>query len=365
MNLLPDTRPDSFGDLHLHMDKMTRLRVETPTLVQAHKILRRVLAETGSTPTPAFKHFVGHSKAGKSYIFRQFEMDYPAVRTPTGIRKRVIYVQVPSQGTIAGVVEALLEALGDPKYSDGTINKKTARLKKLLVRVGCSMVILDEFQELADKNQNKSLSLTTNWLKELAEMTSLSVVCVGLPSSSRIIRRSEQLRTRFGRTIEIPVHDWTDASSRKIFRSVLRSVHGSMAPFSVPDLTGQELSLRLFIACGGRLGLLWRILDRAVKDAIWEDRTDISLAHIDTAFQETIWFAGEIPMDSGPFFGSLSPENQQRLCSMAMYLAQEPPRELEDDELHLGSMQYKRDDPTLPKLMTKRMLKNELNRALK
>ncbi|PZQ28808.1 MAG: hypothetical protein DI562_10125 [Stenotrophomonas acidaminiphila] len=363
MNPILVTPPHALTDLDIYLNKMATLRVETPIFVETHDVLRRVLREVGTTVTPAFKHFVGHSKAGKSYIFRQFEMNYPAARTSDGIRKEVIYVQVPSQGTIAGVIEALLEALGDPKYDEGTISKKTARLKKLLVKVGCKMVILDEFQELVDKNQNRSLSLTTNWLKELAEMGTLSVVCVGLPSSSRIVRHWEQLRTRFSRTIEIPVHDWTDAQSRKVFRSVLRGVYTSMAPFSVPDLTGQELSLRMFIACGGRLGLLWRILDQAVKDAIWENRTEISLAHFDAAFQEAIWFAGEIPMEGGPFFGSLSADEQQRLCGIAMYLAQKPPKDYEDEELHLGSMQRPKEEaPSKP--LTKKQLKAELNRAL-
>lgn len=363
MNHVLTVPPQPTTDLTLHLSKMAMLRVETPIFVESHDILDRVLKEVGTTCTPAFKHFVGHSKAGKSYIFRQFEMKFPAERTPTGIRKEVIYVQVPSQGTIAGVVEALLEALGDPKYAEGPVNKKTARLKKLLVKVGCKMVILDEFQELVDKNQNRSLSLTTNWLKELAEMGTLSVVCVGLPSSSRIVRHWEQLRTRFSRTIEIPVHDWTDARSRKVFRSVLRGVYSSMAPFSVPDLTSEELSLRLFIACGGRLGLLWRILDQAVKDAIWEDRTEISLAHLDAAFQEAIWYAGEIPMDGGPFFGSLSPDEQQRLCGIAMYLAQRPPKDQEDEELHLGSMHRPKEEAP-PNPLTKKQLRAELNRAL-
>ena len=363
MNSILDV-PDSVNDLHIHMNKMANLRVETPILVEIHKILRRSLVEAGTTATPIFKHFVGHSKAGKSYIFRQFEMKYPSVRAPTGIRKEVIYVQVPSQGTIMGVIEALLEALGDPKYADGTINKKTARLKKLLVKVGCKMVILDEFQELVDKNQNRSLALTTNWLKELAEMGTLSVICVGLPSSSKIVRGWEQLRTRFSRTIEVPVHDWTDASSRKVFRAVLNGVYKAMAPFSLPDLTGKELSLRVFIACGGRLGLLWRILDQAVKDAIWENRTEITLTHIDAAFQEAIWFAGEIPMDGGPFFGSLSADNQQRVCGVAMYLAQKTPKDQADEELHLGSLQDRHRDGEKAKPRSKRELREELHRAL-
>lgn len=345
--------------LRVHLDKIKRLSIPTPSFSEIHQCLQRALDEAGSTSTPACLHIVGHSRSGKSFAIREFEAKYPAVRTPLGLTKEVIYIQAPVQGTIKGLMGALLEALGDPYWAKGSDSDLLSRLLTLLKAVGCKMIIIDEFQHLADKGQKAKLQKATDWLKLLVERNRFCLVCVGLPDSTRVIRSTEQLRTRFDSTVQVPVYDWSDEMSRAIFRGIVHSIHQEMHPFEVPNLSSELLSLRLFIACGGRIGLLSKIFDRAVKSAVWELRTQITLEHLDQAFRHAVWYAAEIKLDGGPFFCHLSDETAAMVCANTMQLAQSAPVEEEDKQVHLGSME---GEPG--KKMSKKKLRQELAQAL-
>lgn len=324
-----------------HIEIVKNLCIETPTYTAIQRELRRTLRENATSSTPACKHFIGHSRTGKSFAFREFEAGYPAKRTETGLKKEVIYAQAPVKGTIKGLMEALLMALGDPLWMVGTYSNMLARLLLLLERAGTKMIILDEFQHLVDKGQHTLLTGTTDWLKALVEPNTFSLVCVGLPSSKALIFKSEQLRLRFDATIEVPAYDWTDPQSRKVFRSVLDAIQSQLSPFETPRLASPDIALRMFMACGGRIGLLSKLLDRAVKNAIWEDRTAIRLEDLHDAFSTAIWFADAAPMKDGPFLGTLDAGRTTDLCTRFMRLAAEVPHEEADLRTHLGTLDAK------------------------
>ena len=354
MNILSDSNNKLLPFLNI----VKGISIDTPAFTGIQRTLSRTLLEHASTSTPACKHIVGHSRTGKSFAIREFEARFPPVRTADGLVKHVIYVQAPVRGTIKGLMEALLEALGDPLWMVGTYSNMLSRLLNLLDKAQTKMIILDEFQHLCDKGQKASLTGATDWLKALVERNTFSLVCVGLPSSRTIIFKSEQLRNRFDSTVEVPVYDWMNAQSRRVFRSVLRALQKKLAPFELPDLTTPEMSLRMFIACGGRIGLLSKILDRAVKDAIWEERTAIRINDLADAFSVAVWFADSIPMEGGPFLGAIGIEAAQDLCSRSMKLASEVPHEAADMETHMGVLAEPKSSTT------KAEVKREVARAL-
>jgi Cdc6-like AAA superfamily ATPase len=266
-------------ELSMHSTKVAQMLIQTPSLERIQCCLEEALREAGTTATPSYKHIVGLSRTGRSFALRDFEARYPAVRHQHGLRKEVIYVQTPPSGTVKGLMGSLLEVLGDPMWMSGTYSSLLSRLQTLLKAVQCRLVILDEFQHLVDKGQKRTLIGTTDWLKSLVERSSFSLVAVGLPSSSTIIFQNEQLRNRFDATISIKPYDWFDPSSRMQFRSLLHSIEVAIAPFEVPPLASEELALRLFLASSGRIGLLTRILDRAVRTATDESTCRTSTTH--------------------------------------------------------------------------------------
>lgn len=95
------------------------------------------------------------------------------------------------------------------------------------------------------------------------------------------------------------------------------------------------------MACGGRIGLLSKLLDRAVKNAIWDDRTAIRVEDLHEAFSTAIWFADSAPMEGGPFLGTLDPGRTTDLCTRFTRLAAEVPHEEADLKTHLGTLDAK------------------------
>lgn len=342
--------------LRPHIDIVKNLCVATPIYSGIQRELRRTLAEHATTSTPACKHFVGDSRTGKSFAFREFESGYPAKRTETGIKKEVLYAQAPVNGTIKGLMEALLRALGDPLWMSGTNANLLARLLMLLEQTETKMIILDEFQHLAENGRSR-LSGATDWLKALVEPNTFSLVCVGLPNSKELIFKSEQLRNRFDKTIDIPVYNWTDNQSRKVFRSLLDAIQPRLAPFELPQLAHPDMALRMFVACGGRIGLLSKLLDRAVKNAIWDNRTAIRLSDLHDAFSTAIWFADDLPISGGPFLGTLCESGAAELCATSMKLAALVPHEEADLETNLGTLGVSKPE-------TKAKVRKEVARAL-
>ncbi|MBD9471251.1 TniB family NTP-binding protein [Pseudoxanthomonas sp. PXM01] len=340
-----------------HMDIVKNLCIATPSYSGIQRELRRTLRETASTSTPACKHFVGYSRTGKSFAFREFESGYPAERTDQGLRKEVIYVQAPVRGTIKGLMEALLRALGDPLWMVGTYSNMLARLLTLLEEAQTKMIILDEFQHLIDKGQRALLAGTTDWLKALVEPNTFSLICVGLPSSKELIFRSEQLSNRFDPTIEVPVYDWTNPHSQKVFRSILHAIQEKLAPFELPQLSNPDMALRMYLATGGRIGLLSKLLDRAAKNAIWDNRTAIRVQDLHDAFTTAIWYAEKSPIQQGPFLGTLDPATTAHLCAQSMALAARVPLEEADLQTHLGTLQS-------PRPPRRRAVRRELARAV-
>lgn len=325
-----------------HMDIVKNLCIATPSYSGIQRDLRRTLHETATTSTPACKHFVGHSRTGKSFAFREFEAGFPPERTPEGLRKEVIYAQAPVRGTVKGLMEALLRALGDPLWMAGTYSNMLARLLNLLEEAQTKMIILDEFQHLIDKGQRAELNNTTDWLKALVEPNTFSLICVGLPTSKGLILRNEQLSNRFDPTIEVPVYDWTQSNSQKVFRAILLTIQQKLAPFEMPELSKPDMALRMYLATGGRIGLLSKLLDRAVKNAIWDNRTAIRVEDLHDAFTTAIYFAENTPIEQGPFLGTLDPATTAHLCTQSMALASRVPHEEADLHTHLGTLQSPR-----------------------
>lgn len=125
------------------------------------------------------------------------------------------------------------------------------------------------------------------------------------------------------------------------------------------ETSSELLSLRLFIACGGRIGLLSKIFDRAVKNAVRDRRTHITLEHLDQAFRRAVWFSDEVGLEGGPFFAQLSDASAPSVCAQAMHLAMEVPVEEEDRHTHLGTLQGEATRP-----LTKKRVRQELTKVL-
>lgn len=241
---------------------------------------------------------VGESRTGKSSVVRQMLDQYVP---DEGENQSVLYAVAPAKATLKSLLEALLKGLGDPYWSRGSESNMTQRLYTQLEQVNCRMIILDEFQHLCDKGQAKQLDILADWLKVLVENGHWGLIAVGLPESASIVNRHPQLAGRFEPLLRMPTFDWMDKASRSQFKGILKRFRLELAPFELPLIEDEHLAFRMFLATAGRVGLIAKLLDRAVKDAIRERRLQIRIADLQAAYGHAIWASSWFPVKDGPF----------------------------------------------------------------
>lgn len=295
------------------MDLVKSIRIDHPAYGDALDALEDALDSAGHTANPVCIHIAGEYRTGKSCALEDFLERHPLQRHPKGLKQSIVYAIVPHDATAKALVQALLHAFGDPHWARGSTSNQTARLLDYFVNTRCRMIILDEFQHLCDKGQQKQLYKTSDWLKNLIEKKPWALVAAGLPESASVINSNRQLQGRFDATLTMPLFDWRDTSSRTQFRGIVRAFIAEMHPFELPDLGGEELALRTFLATTGRVGLFAKLMDRAVRNAIRKKTTKIRLQDLADAFDRAIWFAPRFPLPGGPFLGNLSLERNEVL----------------------------------------------------
>jgi hypothetical protein len=263
--------------------------------------------DVGQTPVPTCLHLAGETRTGKSCVIRDFIDTVSAREQPDASSKSIVLATAIAKASAISLLRQLLRGLGDPLWSKGSGANLEARLDTMLRGVSCKLIIIDEFQHLSDKGQNKSLVQTTSVLKNLLECNEWGLVAVGMPNSSRVIDADAQLAGRFDPTLPMPLFDWRDAKMQLEFQGILHAFVQQLMPFELPDFSLPDNAFRMYLATSGRLGLLAKLVDRAVKRAIERQSTRIEMKHLEAAFRESIWYAPRFPIVDGPFLADLDP----------------------------------------------------------
>ena len=263
--------------------------------------LHYLLDSVGKTSYPVYGFIVGASGVGKSTVIESFTKKFP-VRYENGIRMcEVVYAEIPPKGTIGGLMENLLIALGDPHWSTGTATNKFNRLRNYLEKSGCKMIILDEFQHLADKGQNITLENTRDWLKSLTNARKWALVACGIPYAKNVNDEAEQMWRRSDAVITIPRFDWHNENLNAQFRIVLMAFQKGVVPFRTPNFKDDEIVFQFYIATKGLIALIVKILTRAIYSANKDNRQFITLDDLSFGFRKAVWFSTQFEVGQGPF----------------------------------------------------------------
>jgi len=294
------------------------VRVDHDDYAAIRQRLKEALEDAGKTPTPLCLLIIGETRTGKSAVVRELLAEHAAAGPEHGA---IVYAIAPSDATVKGILEALLQGLGDPFWWRGSKTAMEGRLHTLLKQINCRMIILDEFQHFADKGQKHRLRLVTDFLKTLVDNKPYSLVAVGLPTGQAVINANAQLAGRFAPALTMPRFDWGDATSRKQFQGVLAVFQKKLSGFEMPQLTLKENAFRVYLASAGRVGLVAALLDRAVRNAVRNQTRAIRLPDLDKAFREAIWFASRFPLKTGPFTASTEQADDPVLLKGLLALA--------------------------------------------
>lgn len=290
-----------------YMDIVQAVRIEHSSYALVTRELEFAYESIGYTATPVCRLITGESRTGKSCVVDDFVSSHRTADEggeDNSIRS-IVYAVAPEKATVKSLVQSLLRGLGDPQWDRGTQSSQTQRLYTLLDGVRCKLIVLDEFQHLCDKGQKHKLAETADWLKVLLESKKYGLIAVGLPESAAVVNNHSQLVQRFDCELRMPRFDWHDAALAAQFRGILHKFQHELEPFVFPDLATPEMGLRMYFATTGRVGVLAKLLERSVHDAIRKGTKKIRIDDLAEAYARAVWKANEFPIKGGPFCGAL------------------------------------------------------------
>src|ERR1700690_1719174 len=141
--------------------------VQSPLFTNVIKRTKECHRRAKYTTEPRGLFITGDTGYGKTTIGRFYEKDYPRISGDDGMIIPVLRSSVPSPATIKGMGSSLLKDMGDPLYDRGTTGNVTDRLCKQIKTCKVELIILDEFQDLIDKDTQKVLNSCADWLKHI------------------------------------------------------------------------------------------------------------------------------------------------------------------------------------------------------
>lgn len=246
---------------------------------------------------------IGESRTGKTSVLTSFAARHKPYRTSDGMQVPILFASVPSAPTVKSLAGVMLEALQVQDPERGTENERTRRLRTLMRECGTKMVMIDEFQHFVDQGTHKVMHHVADWLKRLIDDTRTTLVIAGLPSCMAVIDQNPQLAGRFMAPIQMTRFHWQEPRLRRQFIAILQCFHKQISQeFDLPDLASEEMAFRVYLATGGLMGYVAKLLRHALRNAAGHDRrAPITLRDLHNAHMEAIWSAQRNPDLPKPF----------------------------------------------------------------
>lgn len=264
------------------------------------------------SPEPLGLLLTGSPGVGKTTLTEVFEAQHPPDVSGPTVKRPVVLATVPSRATEKGLAAALLKGMGDPRWHRGSVNDMTYRLMEYLHDCETRLLVLDEIQHFVDSNSRRVGEDGARWLKNLLKdkQVKLSCVLVGLPGQSELFlaANDRQLECFFGDARVLAPLGWHDANGSEAceFRLFLREVE-PLLPLPLPShLADEDTAWRCFVATGGVVRFVMRLIRRAARLAIDTDQDCITRMLLAEAFDLDL--AGERHGVPNPFDDDVRPE---------------------------------------------------------
>lgn len=251
------------------------------------------------TADPECMFIGGDTGAGKSTLCDQYMSNYPKKILPTRTHGCVLRLSIPTRATHHSLVEAMLEALGDKFPTNGTTHRKTMRLRNLLRDCGVELIILDELQLFYDKDANKVLKDTCDWLRGLIVDTKIPVVLLGLPEAEAVLNANEQLSRRFANRHKLTPLTFSDDKDMDELSTFLLMVEKELPLRERSGLNSYDMAYRIRYATDGVVGYIMTLIRKGFRIALEAGVEKIDLDILEEAFD--LYIQKDKPTKTNPF----------------------------------------------------------------
>jgi energy-coupling factor transporter ATP-binding protein EcfA2 len=268
-------------------EKIKNLRIIHPRFKKAMDLIKMCHESKMISSDPQCMLITGPSGSGKTTIFDSYIHFYDRIRYEdnTRTKKTILWAEIPSPTKISTFLEAMLERLGDPFPTRGTIGNKNHRLVNLIKDCQVELLMLDEFQHFVHPENQKVNYDVSDCFKSLINLTKVPVVLFGLDEAESVLECNPQLKRRFSIRYSISPFGYENGNRIKEFQMLLHQIDKQL-PFEELSLLGEsEMADRIMFATNGNMNSITKLIGNAALYALNNNNTKISLSDFAKAYQ--------------------------------------------------------------------------------
>lgn len=285
-------------DFHALMEKFNAEHLMFPAYVGAFNEVSALLDLYRCSRINQNLLIVGEAGTGKTTICKAIVNKNPRLVQPERDLIPVLHISIPATATISGVCEEILNKLGDPYASTGTVSIKTTRIIKLMSALSVELLLIDEGQHIQDRGRSTTQYMVGDWIKSLMDQIRIPTVILGLPRVINLLQTNEQLRRRFTRLRRL---EMGQDSSMSIENECLALFLGLAESLPFKFKQGQagwsEYARRIYFACDGRVAYIKKLLAGTIRIATDNSITTIEPQTLEAAFTAEVWWEGIGPLN--------------------------------------------------------------------
>lgn len=229
---------------------------------------------------------VGQSGVGKSHIGKGYWHRFPDIDHGDHTEKEVIYCGLPSDTSLKGLLQYLLNATGCTAASTNSKDAMTLRFIKRARDVHCRVIVVDEIHHLLPEHTGTKTQIFADLFKHLIDELNVAFIFIGLPESTRLLQamqkkdaNKDQLKRRFRRTINSEAFQ----PNSKAWERTLATYQEALGVPCV-NLISDEMQKRFYLATNGLHGGVANILAEALEEHKGPEM--ISLEELANAYEE-------------------------------------------------------------------------------
>ena len=206
---------------------------------------------------------------------------------PAGI-KPVLVISLGSAGGACDVHRKILKALGEGFPGTKDLEILRERSLEAMTHAGTELLIIDETHE-GDKGSIFGPRLTSE-LKTLLDIGQVGIVLIGTEKAKDLVNSDIEFLMRTMAPCRLDALHWSDDEDRELWLGLLSALDQEMLRMGIitqeTGLDDEALALALWQACGGVIGQLMKVVLHALRFAIYDDRTFISVEDLASAVDE-------------------------------------------------------------------------------
>lgn len=276
------------GSLKDKIDYLQSRAIMTPAFTQALEQATFLVLKSSSDLYPGGLVVTGEGGCGKSYLVQQLVKRFPRHETLYESQIPVAHVELSGTPDEKEVLHVLLCQLGEDankdKFSSADLE---AKIIEACRRVRCRCLVFDEAQRLGTvarsrREQDRLMGPLGERIKRIHNGAGVGVILAGTPGLGDLVDSDSQYRTRWPGRVVLKPFERSGA-----FLSVLGSYERILPLPERSQLATPKIGDAVWVACGGYMRTLSRLLCDAMLVAVKEDARSISLSHLEEAYYLT------------------------------------------------------------------------------